>query len=184
MKAKQDNVEVKQEQARRHVPYGYFVAGAILLLLGGAVGWVQWRYHDRALPHIFVGGVAVDGMAYDDIAKAVQQQLASLTVTFKDGDAATTVPIKDLGVSVDTDATARQALLARRGPDIVQNFSLWQPQTIPFVYSNDAGILKAYIVQHFPKVYVDPQDAQLTFNDTAKQFDMQPATGLILKASS
>jgi lipoprotein-anchoring transpeptidase ErfK/SrfK len=165
----------KHSEPKRHkLPQWFIFGGPILLALVGLTAFLFWDYHDRVLPNVYIGNVPVGNMAQAQLKQAVQNEVAQVKLTFKDGATSLTATAADVGVSVNIDATIKQAMLARRGPQWSQNLALWQAQTVPLVYNNDAGVLKDFIVQHFPQIYVDPQDAQLTFNATTDQYDIIP----------
>lgn len=155
-------------------PHGYFVVLGVLFVIAAIVAFITLRYHDRALPGVIVGSVAVQGMAEPEVRKAIEEQKSQLKVTFQDGGTSLTATAEELGMSVDVDATVRNTLLARRDGEVAENLALWRTQNVPLAYTNDAGLLKDYIVRNFPKSYIDPKDAQLVFSDATQRFEVQP----------
>jgi lipoprotein-anchoring transpeptidase ErfK/SrfK len=155
-------------------PHGYLIIWIVFILFGAGVAVVATQFNGRTLPGVAVGNVAVANMDAPQLTETVKAEAARLTVTFKYDNQAITVPASELGVDVRVDETVKQAMLSRRSTNIVQNLAIWEQQQIPLVYSNDAGMLKAYIAEHFPQLHVDPQDARLVFNPATNQFDVQP----------
>src|SRR5688572_21597390 len=176
MKAKK---ATKEKQDTRGVkrwlpPHGYFAVVAFLIVAAAAVVLVNLQYANRALPGVYVGSAAVNGMSPPEVKKIVEQQKKQLKVTFQDGEKNVEVSAEELGMMVDVDATVERTLLTRRSTNVADNLALWKTQTVSLVYQNDAGMLKDYIARHFPQLYIDPQDAQLIFNESTKQFDVKP----------
>ncbi len=155
-------------------PRGYFWVWGVFLVLGAITAYLNVQYSQRVLPNVYVGSAPVSNLAPQEVRKTVEAQAAQLKVAFQDDSGVATVDATDLGVMVDVDATVEKAMLSRRSRDVLGNLELWQRQSVPLVYTNDAGMLKDYIVKHYPKTYVDPQDAQLEFNDATQQFDVKP----------
>src|SRR5687768_15321726 len=155
-------------------PHGYFVVVGVLLVTAAVVGLINAQFHGRALPGVLVGNVAVTGMAEPEVRKVIEEQKGQLKVVFQDGDKTLTATAEELGMAVDVNATVEQTLLARRDGEVTDNLALWRTQSVPLVYSNDAGYLKDYIARNFPKTYIDPTDAKLVFSDATQRFEVQP----------
>ena len=184
MKAKTGKRARQAKVTRWAPPHGYFTVWAFLIVAALGVVLVNALYNGRALPGVTVGNVAVNGLAAPEVRKVIEDQKSQLKVVFQDGDTSLTATAEELGMAVDVDATVKQTLSARRNGDVTDNLALWRMQTVPLSYTNDAGILKDYIARHFPKLQVDPQDAQLIFNDATKQFDVKsgvPGRGFDIK---
>ncbi|HEX6462766.1 MAG TPA: L,D-transpeptidase family protein [Candidatus Saccharimonadales bacterium] len=139
----------------------------VLFLCGALAGGFTLLYRDRALPNVQVGAIRVGQRSHDELKQLAAEQQALLQVTFFDDKKSATIPAKDLGVTINSEETARRALQAR-------SLMLWKTEQIGLVLKTDPGILKHYIQTHYPTLYVDPQDAQLTYNAAAKQFDIKP----------
>lgn len=174
MKEKPNHPKDKRPGKKLSIPNWYIWIWVVLVLVGALVGFLAWHYNNRVLPNIYVGNAAVGNRTEADARKIVEDQVAQLSVTFEDGQTSVTVPVAELGVSVDVNATVQRVMSARKNSDVLSNLAIWQRISIPLVYTNDPGMLKAYIVAHFPNSYVDPQDAQLAFSATTNLFDVKP----------
>jgi lipoprotein-anchoring transpeptidase ErfK/SrfK len=150
------------------------ISGIIGLLLLGTGGWAVWFYSNRVLPNVTVGDIAVGGLTAEDITQKLSQ-LPPMQATFVNGAQSTTVPFSTLGVTVNVQATVQAALQARRA-NPWQMLELWQPQRLPLVLSNDWGMLKAYVQQQYPSLFVDAKNATLNYDATAKTFTIAPGT--------
>jgi lipoprotein-anchoring transpeptidase ErfK/SrfK len=176
MKAEIKNPKKSNTGLPEHHHHSVILMAVLVLFLVIASGAIAWFYKDRALPNVVVGKVPVGQVARAQIQEIVEQQAASMKVSFMDGAKATTVAAKDLGVTVDTSATVNQTLQARKHGDVLARVQLWQAQQVPLVLHNDAGALKDYIKQHFPTAFVDAKDARMVYNENTNQFDIQPST--------
>lgn len=175
MKLENKTPKTNNRKLRVHHYLG-FAVGALILSLATTSGGAAWFYKDRALPNVSVGNLSVGEAKQDKIKALVNQQAAAMQATFINGKEVATIPAKDVGVAVDTEATVKQVLQARKQGDILTRFQLWQTQNVPLVLHNDAGALKDYIKQHFPTIFVDAKDARLIYNESTNQFDIQPSS--------
>ncbi len=168
-------VEVKKSHKK------VFVTVLVMVLIAAVAGWLMWFYANRALPGVAVGSVMVSNEQPDAIRIAIIQQALALKITFEDNGKETTVPAKDLGVVVDTEATLQNVLNARRNG----NVAVWQTVTAPLVVANDPGVLIEYAQKHFPDIFTDAKDPQIVYDDAAGVFQVQPGTpgkGLDIKS--
>src|SRR5688572_14980926 len=116
MKAKKatKGKQAAQEVKRWLPPHGYFAVVAFLVVAAVAVVLVNLQYANRALPGVYVGSVAVNGMSQPEVKQIVEDQKRQLKVAFQDGDTNVEASAEELGMTVDVDATVEQTLLARR----------------------------------------------------------------------
>lgn len=163
------------EVTRWKPPRGYFAVVAFLILAAVGTLGINLLYRDRALPGVYVGSVAVNGLSVPEVTNVVEAQKEQLKVVFQDGETTLTATAEELGMSVDVAATVQNTLSARRTGDFTANVAVWQNLSVPLSYTNDPGVLKEYVTKHFPNIYVDPQDAQLEYNAATKQFDVKKA---------
>ncbi|MDP9211660.1 MAG: VanW family protein [bacterium] len=83
---------------------------AVAILVAG-----QFVYADRVLPGVTVGGLNVGGKSEDDVRKLVTGRTESIkALTFRYQDQEYTFSAKELGLTIDTDATAAAAMQAGR----------------------------------------------------------------------
>lgn len=176
MKAKTNRgAHSKAKASHVKYPRSYFIVWAVFISFGALVALFSLSYQDRALPNTYVGNTPVGNMTKAQIKQVVQDEAEQLKVTFIEGKTKLTASAKDLGVSIDVNSTTNNAYLARRSGTVLQNLDLLKNQNVPLVFSNDAGVLKAYIAAHFPNLFVDSQDAQVVFNDAENKFVVKPS---------
>jgi lipoprotein-anchoring transpeptidase ErfK/SrfK len=89
-------------------------AVAIPLVLGGAGTAYATHFQDRALPGSTVSGTSVSGMTRDEVAAAVRERAADVTVTIDTGDSTRTASLVELGYEVDVDATVDEVFVANK----------------------------------------------------------------------
>jgi len=172
---KQAPAEVSKEgkkTAPHHNRWWLFLGAAIIATIIGTVAW----FNGRALPNVTVGDVAVGGQNADQIQQAILKQ-SSIKITLTSaGLPSTAASLKDLGITIDAKATVANALHARREGNIWQDFQLFKTTEVPLVFTTDPGIAKVFVQQHYPSLFVDAKDAQITYNPTSHQFDITPGT--------
>ena len=168
----------QSEAARKHQWWKRALFGLMLLFIfvGAISGATSWFYQARALPGVQLGDIDLKQKTLSEIRQIVAAQQAVLSVTFVNDGTRVTVPAKDLGVALNVDATAKQVLQAKRANGLLRGILSPNVAHVPLVLTSDAGMLKAYMAQHFSSVFVDPTDARLAYNQAAQQFDIQNGT--------
>jgi lipoprotein-anchoring transpeptidase ErfK/SrfK len=160
---------------RKHLWPAVIIA-VILAALVAPVGWGWWFYGSHALPGISVGSIDVSQADAGQIRQAIAREQALMTASINAGGKLITVPLSQLGVTVDVNATIGRVLQARRTGDLLQNLQPWHTIAVPLALNNDWGLLKVYIKQHYPSLFVDATNAQLSYDPGAKQFTITPGT--------
>ncbi|HSW80916.1 MAG TPA: L,D-transpeptidase family protein [Candidatus Saccharimonas sp.] len=155
-----------------HNRWWLFLGTAIIAVAVGVVAW----FNGRALPNVVVGTIAVGGQTAQQIQQAITQQSTMQVTLTSQGSTPTTVSLKDLGVTIDANATVANVLRARRDSNILQDFQLFQTVKVPLAFKTDPGIAKVFVQQHYPSLFVDAKDAQITYNSASHQFDITPGT--------
>ncbi len=150
------------------------VAVIAVVLAGGAYAYAS-SFSDRALPGTTVFGQDVAGQSAEEIASLVQKRADGVTVSVQtEGGESREVPLKDLGVSVDAEATAKAAL----GRD--DSFggvlkSLWSGEhpvqpTVAVDEKAAADFAKGLV----PADRTQPVDAKLNYDKDAEKWSVEP----------
>ncbi|MDX1991962.1 MAG: L,D-transpeptidase family protein [bacterium] len=102
-----------------------------LLMVFGVVGLLTIAYltQDRVPSGVSVAGVEIGGDTAEQAAAALGQVAANQAITATDGDRQWTVTLRDLGISVDTQATLQAALEAGRGSTVQPIYTIDLNQT-------------------------------------------------------
>jgi vancomycin resistance protein YoaR len=91
---------------------------AAIIALGLLILWAVGMtviYNGRALPGVYVGSLSVAGKSQQDLTEQLKQKADSLkTLTFTYGGTKVTVPAEEVGLKIDTEATAKAAIEAGR----------------------------------------------------------------------
>ncbi|MDO4791732.1 MAG: peptidoglycan binding domain-containing protein [Buchananella hordeovulneris] len=120
------------------------LAGVTLLAAGAATGYAVY-YGERALPNTSVAGQSVAGMDRGEIMALVERLSAQTVVTTTVGGDTKTATLAELGVMVDSRATADAALAP--SSSVVERFtSLFSSHTVVPRASRDQAVLDAYSV--------------------------------------
>ncbi|MGD8373858.1 MAG: L,D-transpeptidase family protein [Candidatus Woesebacteria bacterium] len=177
-KAKKIQAEDKKQKGgasgvRRKVLIWVGVILAVIILLTG--GLFVWFYGNYTAPSVSVGRIDVSNRTEDEVRKAVESE-SKFNITFATEAKQTVVSNEEIGLTVDVDATVKDVLAARKSGDVLQNLQLWQSKDVPLVFINDPGMLKIYIQENYPEIFVDAVDAQLVFNDETHQYDIVEGT--------
>ena len=146
------------------------IAVAVLAVAGSAAAY----YQKRAFPGVKVANVDVGGKTRDEVKKIVEAQQTAMKVRFKEDGHETLVPASELGVKVKTDKTVNDVMNAGRNGGFWRAVQPWQHEEVPLMTTTDVGVFKDYVVKHFPSIVKDAKDAQITYNDKAQQFEVQP----------
>ncbi|WP_241965229.1 L,D-transpeptidase family protein [Microbacterium telephonicum] len=112
-------------------------------------------------PGTSIAGVPVGFMTAGAATDAVQQRLASSTVTL--GDGGSTVSASDLGATVDADALAKTAFEDRP----LWNVSQWFGDPIDAPVTLDADAATAALTAAAPDLYIDATPAAVSFDGAA-----------------
>ncbi len=117
---------------------------AVPLALGAAGTAYGAYYRDRALPGSSVAGIDVAGMTRDQVAAALRQKADAVVVDVRLPDATRSVPLRDLGTSVDIDATVAR-VFDRDWPSYAE--ALVKARTVDVVTTSDRAAFDAYVAK-------------------------------------
>ncbi|MBF0817407.1 murein L,D-transpeptidase [Microbacterium paludicola] len=118
-------------------------------------------------PGVTVAGTPVGWMTADAAEDAIRARIAGADVVV--GGA--TMSTADLGVTVDAEALARQALETHP----LWNLSGWDPEPIEAALAIDPVAASGVLRAQAPELFADPVDAQVAFDEAAGRFAATPA---------
>lgn len=145
-------------------------AGALLLAAAGASTVL-------IAPGTTVAGVSVGGMTPGMAAEAISGNLASAQIELTGAGAGATVSGADLGASVDATTLAEQAFADRP----MWNLGTWMGEPVAVDVTLDPAAADRALRSAVPDSYVDPVDATVSYDATAKKYVMtadEPGTGI------
>jgi lipoprotein-anchoring transpeptidase ErfK/SrfK len=176
---------VGEPERKKHPHRKLVVASALIVSVLLVIGGLVWFYADRALPNVTVGNTEVGNQASTAVREAINKQVSSMSVTFDLNGAKKTIPAKDLGVVVDTQATLQKTLQARRSGNLWQNLMIGQNIRVPLVLVNDPNVLIDYVKKNYPDIYVNAKEPEIVYNNDASKFEVkagETGKGLDLQA--
>jgi hypothetical protein len=127
--------------------------GVILVSAGLAI---NHKYQGRALPLTYVGDVSIGGMTRSQIKHILDNRYDSMLITFTDGGLVRKASLKQLGITVDTNSLAEQAVPKRVNPFSYLN---WQRLETPVAVNE--RIVAGYMQAKFNSSKTKSEDAQL-----------------------
>jgi len=146
----------------------------VLALLLGSVLAFEWTYADRMYPGVWVSGVGVGGMRFEDAALAVEDGLGlrePLVTLMAPGTAwnAQIVRPVDLGLGLDPEATLGPAYALGRTGSAVADFLahlqlLAYGESFPPVLVYDERVPRLYLETLAAQIYLPPADAALSID--------------------
>lgn len=121
-----------------------FVA-VVLLALVGYIGGGQFYFKDKAAPGVSLGGISVAGQTADELKATVNDAVKNSTVQVSvKGGQSTTASLKDLGTTVDVDATVNDLLNANKG-DLLSKVNPFAKTSVALKTSTDKLAMSTYL---------------------------------------
>ena len=178
------------DQQRRITLLALAGVGALLLLLLILSDQYTGRYAGRVYRGVAVAGVEVGGLSRDDAIARLDERVATwatapVSARTKDGEHTWAIAPQDLGVGLDTAATADTALAVGRGGNALGNFSAWFGALTPFGGRDlpipatlDDGQLDAALRAWAPEATFTPTDAAFKVAADGKLLIVADVNGL------
>lgn len=154
----------------RHVHYAVAGVATFVLLVSSIAAYY---YHNRALPGVHVAGKSVMGLNREEVKKAVVSQRDTMKVHFVDHGTDKTASAQDLGITVNVEKTTDHVMLAGRNGGFWRAVQFWQHDDVPLLTTTDVGVFKDYVTKQFPGIVKDAKDAELSYNDKTKSFEVK-----------
>ena len=149
-------------------------AVAIPLVLGGAGTAYATHFQDRALPGSTLGGASVSGMTRDEVAAAVRERAADVTVTIDTGETTRTATLAELGYAVDVDATVDAVFVANKTWSSYAK-SLVAPRGVDAVVDTDPAQTATVVAGLVGQADKAGRDASVKLAADKKSFVVTPA---------
>lgn len=146
-----------------------------LVATGGSFAYAK-QFEGKALPGTQVLGKDVSGKSAEEIATLLQGKKTGVYVTVKAAGASTKVPLDNLGVSIDANATAAKALERDSSMGGLMNAALSGNKEILPVVKVDPKQAKAYAQSLVPAEETSATDAQVIQNEETLEFSVTDAS--------
>lgn len=149
-------------------------AVTVPLLLGGVGTAYAAHFQDHALPGSSVAGISVVGMTRAEVAEAVRQRAADVTVEVQVGGRSTTADLAELGHTVDVDATV-DAIFAANRTWTSYATSLVTSSNVEAVVTTDRAAINEVAATLVERSGTVGRDASVTLGAKRTSFEVTPA---------
>lgn len=152
----------------------------VVLLLGAAAGGTVWFFQGggpmprHALPGTSLWGTSVAGKSADDIASDITTQVNESTVPVSYEGNETKIGLPDLGLDVDADAIANQAVEAKRGGAWWEQLMFWVHEDVSPELVNEKAADTSALNERLGIEETKPVDATVALNADGNGFDVTP----------
>ena len=166
------NVRSSHRHVRKHVIWPWIVL-AVVALLGAFAGGSIWFFQSHALPGVTLWGTPVTGRSYNQIVSQIDDAVANTTVTASYDGKTAKISLKDLGLSVDSEAIATQVMDAKRNDPWWQRYvSFWETSDVTTEPANPQAAVADTLNEKLSIEEVKPVDASLQLNAEGTGFDI------------
>lgn len=168
----EQNNELHEVTSKRRQA-GCFIAPVLLLLVMilsplGVLWYFEQQYEGRIYPGITLGGIAADGLSAAEASAALAQHNNRTLAIFEFHSKRWFAPRPEVGIQVNADEAAQQALRIGREGTLLDRFNSWQSrQPVVVSYSFDPDPLHRYLEQHRDEVSIAPVDAGIAITQGA-----------------
>ncbi|MBT1175220.1 L,D-transpeptidase family protein [Bifidobacterium sp. LC6] len=154
---------------KRHV-WPWIVLGAVAVL-AAVSGGSYWYFQSHALPGVTLWGNPVMGQSQSHIAAKINDVVESTTVPVKYNGKTVNVSMKDLGLTVDSDAIASDVVNAKRG-DGWQQYAFWVKKDVTVAPASADAADCATLNSKLSVSEVKAVDAVVQLNGDKNGFDV------------
>ncbi len=150
------------------------VLAGLMVVLGGISTAYATHYSNRALPGVTLAGESLTGKDAAQIEQLIKDKVDGMKFTITADKMTATKKLKDLGMSVDTEAIVREALNPNQR--IGSRFSaLWKDREVPVTIKVDDKASKKAAIDLLNGVGVAATDAQIRFDEEKSTFIADPS---------
>lgn len=145
--------------------------GSVLAVFVITVGFTMIYYRDKAAPGTTIADTNVGGQNIEQLKATISGIVANMKLSLTYNGKSATATAKDLGVNIDIDKAAQEALkTGQRDP-----FStLFLAKHFDLTGSYDKKTVANFVSTNFPELTTEPKDAQVVYDKNANQYVVQP----------
>ncbi|MCH9275255.1 L,D-transpeptidase [Bifidobacterium amazonense] len=165
-----DEIRSIERAPRRRLVWPWVLA-AIIAMLAAVAGGAYWFFQSHALPGVTLWGNSVVGKSQSQIADDIDAAVAKSSVTVSYNGNTAKITLKDLGLSVDSQAIANEVLSAKRDDAWWQRYAFWITKDVSTEPANPAAADSSELNSRLSISEVKPVDAQVTLNADKNGFE-------------
>ena len=155
---------------RRHLVFSIILAVVVLGFIGSLI-FVSVYYRGKAAPGVTIANVNVGGQNSEQIVNTINGLVNNMQLSLTYGGKSATASASDLGVNIDADKIASEAV--QTGQD--NPFSIiFNRRHFDLTGSYDQAKVNAFVTENFPELSTDPKDAQVVYDSNQNIFVVQP----------
>lgn len=150
------------------------IIGALLLLAAGSFFGARWYFQDKVAPGVSFAGAAVAGKSAGELTGIVNDAVSRSVLTVSDDSGKKiTATLKDLGVSVDVNATVKDLLSAKSGNDL-NRLNPFSKQSVGLAAKRDSLAASTYLTDSFISQEQRAVPSTISFDAQSKAFTVKP----------
>ncbi|MDO4271477.1 MAG: L,D-transpeptidase family protein [Candidatus Saccharibacteria bacterium] len=154
---------------RKHLAFSIVLLVVILAFIGSLI-FVTVYYHDKAAPGTTIANINVGGQTKDQITSTVKKLINNMRLSLTYGGKSATASSNDLGVDIDVNKIADEAVkTGRRNPFA----TVFINKHFDLSGSYDQEKVKAFVSTNFPELTTDPVDPQIVYNNESNRYVVQ-----------
>ena len=155
---------------RRHLAFT-IILGVVVLSFISSLIFVSVYYRGKAAPGVTIASANVGGQNTDQIINAINNLVNNMQLSLTYGGKSATASASDLGVSIDAEKIADEAVQTGQG----NPFSIiFNRQHFDLTGSYDQAKVNAFVTENFPELSTDPKDAQVVYDSNQNIYTVQP----------
>ena len=157
---------------RRHLAFSIILAVVVLGFIGSLI-FVSVYYRGQAAPGVTIANVNVGGQNSEQIVNTINGLVNNMQLSLTYGGKSATASASDLGVNIDADKIASEAVRTGQG----NPFSIiFNRRHFDLTGSYDQAKVNAFVTENFPELSTDPKDAQVVYDSNQNIFVVQPGS--------
>lgn len=155
---------------QKHLAFSITLAVVIVLFVGSLI-FVAVYYRDKAAPGTTVASAKVGGQTVDQATETLNNMVKNMRLSLTYGGKSATASASDLGINIDTQKYAKEAVQTGQGNPFGVVFN---HRHFDLTGSYDKTKVQEFITHNFPELTTAPKDAQINYDPDQTRYVMQP----------
>jgi lipoprotein-anchoring transpeptidase ErfK/SrfK len=166
---KYSNDPVRQH---RHRAVLFATLAGVLLVFVAASSAYAISYGERAAPASFLAGVEVSGSSFGEIKKVAEREFAKIKLTLTSGEVVVHATLPELGINLDSDATAQKVMDAGNDRNVFTKFNPFVKKKNDLVVQLDKKIVQGYLDGQFYAISTPVNEPIVAYKESLKLFEI------------